>query len=284
YSDVSVDNFNAVLYGYAIYHDLAADAAQRAIIAHDVDRLMTHLLDNHYRIIDLNGEVTQYGHVGIDPDPTRDAYYEKVYAKSRARYSAGPEGKPSLRASLMVLPDLLIAYHVTGKQRYMDEYRKVIERFADNPEPARDNRPYSLERVARVNHSSEGQAYEAIFHLMVYEKDAKLRARYQHWLDELWEMNWMEGNPLFTYMTLAFEQEPPHGKDALDLAADTLRRYPVDRVLRPVMNSIRPDMEVSPYSERGGQKQAAKPIPIDQRPLDNEYAWKGNPYQMDGWL
>src|SRR5882724_1413650 len=68
YSDVSVDNFNAVLYGYAIYYDLAADAAQKAIIAEDVDRLMTHLLDNHYRIIDLDGEVTQYGHVGIDPD------------------------------------------------------------------------------------------------------------------------------------------------------------------------------------------------------------------------
>jgi len=42
-----------VLYGYAIYYDLAADAAQKAIIAEDVDRLMTHLLDNHYRIIDL---------------------------------------------------------------------------------------------------------------------------------------------------------------------------------------------------------------------------------------
>ena len=33
YSDVSVDNFNAVLYGYAIYYDLAADAAQKKIIA-----------------------------------------------------------------------------------------------------------------------------------------------------------------------------------------------------------------------------------------------------------
>ena len=59
YSDVSVDNFNAVLYGYAIYYDLAADAGQKAIITQDVDRLMTHLLDNQYRIIDLDGEVTQ---------------------------------------------------------------------------------------------------------------------------------------------------------------------------------------------------------------------------------
>src|SRR5882762_2149371 len=69
YSDVSVDNFNAVLYGYAVYQDLAADAEQKKMIAFDVDRLMTHLIENHHRIIDLNGEVTQYGHVGIDPDP-----------------------------------------------------------------------------------------------------------------------------------------------------------------------------------------------------------------------
>ena len=41
HGDVSVDNFNAVLYGYAIYFDLAADTAQRQLIAEDVDRLMT---------------------------------------------------------------------------------------------------------------------------------------------------------------------------------------------------------------------------------------------------
>src|ERR1051325_2282002 len=80
YGDVSVDNFNAVLYGYAIYYDLAADPAQRRLIAQDVDRLMTHLLDNHCRIIDVDGQVTHWGHVGIDPDPARDDYYRKVYA------------------------------------------------------------------------------------------------------------------------------------------------------------------------------------------------------------
>jgi photosystem II stability/assembly factor-like uncharacterized protein len=29
---------------------------------------------------------------------------------------------------------------------------------------------------------------------------------------------------------------------------------------------------------------SARPIPINQRPLDNEYVWKGNPYQLDGWF
>lgn len=300
YSDVSVDNFNAVLYGYALYYDLAADDAQKKIIAFDVDRLMTHLLDNHYRIVDLNGQVTQFGHVGIDPDPARDGYYLKLYANQIARYSTGPGWRPSLRASLMALPDLLIAYHITGKQRYRDEYRKVIERFAGNPEPARDTRPYSLERVAKVNHSSEGQAYEALFNLIRYEDDPKLLEIYNRWVSDLWEMNWMEGNSLYTFMTLALlprKWEPtkpgkmrpiatdlPHAEESLQLAVDTLRRYPMDRVLHPVMNSIRPDIELNPTVDRGREKQAAKPVPIDQRPLDNEYAWKGNPYALDGWL
>jgi hypothetical protein len=284
YSDVSVDNFNAVLYGYAVYYDLAADSDQKKIIAKDVDRLMTHLLDNHYRIIDLNGKVTEYGHVGLDPDPARDEYYKKVYARSLARYSAGPEWRPSLRGSLMALPDLLIAHHITGKARYIDEYRKQVARFGANPEPARDERPFSLEKVARVNHSSEGQAYEALFNLIRYESDPQLLGRYKRWLSDLWEMNWMEGNALFTFMTLALEAQSPHAAESLTLAVDTLRRYPVNRVMRPVMNSLRKDLEFSPYPDRGGQKQAAKPVPIDDRPLDNEYAWKGTPYAVDGWL
>ncbi len=287
YSDVSVDNFNAVLYGYSIYYDLAADAAQKRIIAEDVDHLMTHVLDNHYRIIDLNGQVTQYGHIGIDPDASRDSYYLKTYARTLSRYSASSEWRPALRSCLMALPDLLIAHHITGKQLYLDEYRKIIARFGGNPEPRRDQVVFSLERVARVNHSSEGQAYEALFNLIRYEKDPALQSRYLGWMADLWEMNWMEGNPLFTYMTLALvprEASLAHREEALRLANETLRLYPTDRVMHPVMNSLRRDLEANPFADRENQKQAAKPIPINERPLDNEYAWKGNPYQMDGWL
>jgi hypothetical protein len=287
YSDVSVDNFNAVLYGYAIYFDLAADDAQKKIIADDVDRLMTHLLDNHYRIIDLDGRVTQYGHVGIDPDPARDKYYQDGGDREIKRYLTGPEWRPPLYASLMVLPDLLIAHHITGKARYIDEYSKVVARFAGNPEPPRDSRPYSPERIAKVNHSSEGQSYEALFHAVRYERAPKLLAIYHRWLDGLWDLNWMEGNPLYTFMTVALEPDRArlaHAGDSLALSVETLRRYPLDRVLRPVMNSIRPDIELSPFPDRGGARQAVKPVPIDQRPLDNEYSWKGNPYAVDGWL
>jgi hypothetical protein len=299
HGDVSVDNFNAVLYGYAIYYDLAADKAQRQVIAEDVDRLMTHLLENHCRIIDVDGEVTKWGHVGIDPDPARDDYYRKVYAAKLSRANAADETwQPPLRASLMLLPDLLIAHHLTGQARYLDFYQRVVTRFKDNPDRIRDTGPFSLERLAKVNHSSEGQAYEALFNLIRYEKNPELLKIYRKWVEELWEMNWMEGNSLFTWMTCSLlpeyrapakpgvpvneGREIPHGEEAMRTALETLHLYPVDRVLRPVMNSLRTDIERNPFAR--AEALSARPIPINQRPLDNEYTWKGNPYQLDNWL
>jgi hypothetical protein len=299
HGDVSVDNFNAILYGYAIYHDLAATDEQRAFIARDVDRLMTHLLDNHCRIVDVDGKVTLWGHVGMDPDPSYDEYYRKVYARYRDETGRQDQRwQPPLRASLMLLPDLLIAHHITGKERYLELYRKVVARFKDNPDPRRNSGPFSLERLARVNHSSEGQSYEALYNLIRYEHDPELLKLYRSWVDELWVMNWMEGNPLFTWMTAALTPayrapvkpgrraapagDIPHGAEAERLSLETLHLYPLDRVMRPVMNSLRTDLQRNPFARDGNQ--SALPIPIHQRPLDNEYAWKGNPYQMDGWL
>jgi hypothetical protein len=299
HGDVSVDNFNAVLFGYAVYYDLAADEAQRQLIAEDVDKLMTHLLENHCRIIDLDGEVTKWGHVGIDPDPQRDDYYRKVYAARLNRLNSEDKAwRPPLRASLMLLPDLLIAYHLTGQAHYLDFYRRVIARFKENPDRLRDTGPFSLERLAKVNHSSEGQAYEALYNLIRYEKDPDLLTLYRKWVTDLWEMNWMEGNSLFTWMTCALlpdyhvpkkpgaavtvPRDIAHAEEAVKMAVESLRLYPIDRVMRPVMNSLRKDVERNPFARN--EALSARPIPIDQRPLDNEYVWKGNPYQLDNWL
>jgi hypothetical protein len=108
----------------------------------------------------------------------------------------------------------------------------------------------------------------------------------------------MEGNALFTWMTRALlpayhapvrpgvaaahPDDIVHGSEASRLANETLRLYPVDRVMRPVMNSPRTDIERNPFARR--EALSAHPLPINERPLDNEYCWKGNPYQIDGWL
>ena len=73
-------------------------------------------------------------------------------------------------------------------------------------------------------------------------------------MDNLWEMNWMEGNALYTYMTLALlpaykaPSQPgiavrrnrpiAHASESLKSSLQTLQLFPIDRVFRPVMNSI----------------------------------------------
>ena len=151
-----------------------------------------------------------------------------------------------------------------------------------------------------MDHSSQGQAYESLYNLIRYEKDPELLARYRPWVSSMWETNWFEGNALFTYISLALLPEyrdaaqiaaktaptAPHAAQALQSARETLELYPLDRVMHPVMNSIRKDIEVIAAPGRGGatQARALKPLPINVRPYDNEYAWKGTVYQLDGWL
>ncbi|MBX3438914.1 MAG: hypothetical protein KF861_15595 [Planctomycetaceae bacterium] len=300
YGDVSQDNFNAVLYGYAVYYDLAADDEQKEFITQDTKRLMTHLLENHCRIIDVDGEVTQWGHLGFDPDPARDEYYNTIVLPRYRRWGAEGVASLPLRASLLLLPDLLIAHHITGEEQYLDLYRRVVDRYKDNPEPELYRRPHSLATLARTDHSSEGQRYEALYNLIRYERDPKLLALYNSWLADLWDRNWMEGNSLFAYTTFALwpqHQPPPrpgqpqavpssvpHAEEALALANESLRQYPVDRVLRPVMNSLRKEIPLNPEVPASERPQSATPLPVNERPLDNEYIWKGNPYQLDAWL
>ncbi|MBM4074185.1 MAG: hypothetical protein FJ267_00900 [Planctomycetes bacterium] len=300
YGDVSVDNLNAVLYGYAIYFDLAADDEQKKLIASEVDQLMTHLLDNHCRIIDLDGEPTMWGHVGVDPDPQYDDYYKKLYETRFRRFESLDVAKFPLRVQLMLLPDLLIAHHITGKQHYLDFYYKVIARFKDNPEPDFYNRLMTSERLARFDHSPEGQSYEALYNLIRYEKNEELLKTYRSWVSRLWENNWTEGNSLFAFTTLVLLpkyrtpdeirlaagkfEDVIHGNEGLNLGIETLRNYKLDRVFRPVMGSFRTGIELNPFVEKGRPAQSLTPIPIQLRPHDNEYVWKGNPYQLDGNL
>ena len=182
----------------------------------------------------------------------------------------------------------------------------MIDRFKETADPAA-NRPANANANApqrrRMDHSSQGQAYESLYNLIRYEKDPELLARYRPWVSNMWETNWFEGNSLFAYIALALLPEyrdaaqiatkraptAPHAAqrhNACKTPRETLELYPLDRVMHPVMNSIRKDIAVVTAAGRGGatQVRALKPLPINVRPLDNEYAWKGNVYQLDGWL
>jgi hypothetical protein len=78
---------------------------------------MTHVLDNHCCIIDGRRSDPVGAH-GMTP--IRRARIAKALRPvSQAIEPRNAAWRPSLRRSLMLLPDLLIAHHITGQQRYL---------------------------------------------------------------------------------------------------------------------------------------------------------------------
>ena len=91
---------------YAIYYDLAADEAEKSGIRSVVERITSHILDNGYHLIDVDGKPTRWGwwapdEIWADPDET------------------------GLRA-LHLLSHLKVATHITGNPKFERVYSDLI--------------------------------------------------------------------------------------------------------------------------------------------------------------
>ena len=148
----------------------------------------------------------------------------------------------------------------------------------------------------------KGQAYEALDNLIRYEHDSSLLAIYRRWLSDLWEVGWHDENPIFTYVTLAAcarsdAGRPDFGKVGSDPArcrATRCRgarrgrpnadRLPVDRVVHPVMNSIRKDVQIIPTEIARGTCKPSHRCRSTSGPSITNMPGRGNPCELDGWL
>jgi len=240
-------NYDDVIHGYGVYYDLAADDEQKELIRRDVHNLMSYILDNNMLIADEYGSAHPF--IGFTDGRT-----------------------PNLRV-IMVTSCLKTAYHITGDEKFNRKYLELVEQYGY--------------RTAKSYHAppkyTDFDDAEHVFgdldNMFRQEKDPQLLAFYHMVLEALWEVHKDDGQAYYNYMYHALS-----GKEGNDAAAlDMLRRYPTVKVFRPYMYSIRDDIEKVRDPETGGWI-ARDPLPMNARPLDNEYEWKNSPYQLDGWL
>ena len=261
--DVSKDNYHAVFWGYGLWYDLAADEDQKALIREEVGALADHTIDHGYQIVDVDGQVTSWG--DLSPE-----YYGAMRWEER-----------SVAWVLLLLGLLKTASHITGEPRHEQAYEAIRSLFWNEGHVPEYASQLKIEDAGLdlSNHSDELMAFEALDSLVRYETDEPVRAVYREMLERLWEANRDEGTPVLNYLYQAAT-----GKDGrLEEAARTLQDYPLDRMVRPVMNSLRPDVKLSRLTGRLTEPQAVRPLPLGQRPLDNEFEWKANPYRVDDW-
>ena len=76
----------------------------------------------------------------------------------------------------------------------------------------------------------------------------------------------------------------PHATEGLALANDYARAISGGPRTASRDELATQRHRTDPAAESDGRALSARPLPINERPHDNEYEWKGNPYQLDGWL
>lgn len=257
-TDTSSDEIVGHYFAYAAYYDLVATAEEKEEIRKVVERITDHILDNGYYYVAPDGKQTTWG----------------VWAPRELNDNPKRRAERGLN-SLEILSHLKVASHIVGKPRYAEAARELIEKhgYATNTINQKITDPTDA-----VSHSDDELAFLAYYPLLLYERDAKLRAIYMQSLDRSWRIERPEGSPLFNAIYAAALQagmrkegggrpaEPlvdPAAYDR-DACVDYFREVPGDLIYWPFDNTGRHDASKIPFPvyERGVMK------------------WNGNPYEL----
>jgi hypothetical protein len=249
--DTSSDEIVGHFFIFSVAYDLLPDPELKKRIAATARRVMDHLIDHGYYLVDLDGKPTLWG----------------FWAPERLK------NEPDERAlnSLQLLSFLKTTAHLTGESRYETEYKKVAWDLNYADWLTRVN-----ELRQELNYSDEELAMLPYYCVFRYEKEPALLKAYRTGLDEWWKNMQRELNPLWTFIYLTGQPEAP-----VDLpgAVWTLYRLPMETIDWAVRNSHRSDLAWSSAADRHGRREALTLLPPDERPV---MKWNGNPFVVDG--
>lgn len=223
--DTSSDEITAHFFGYFAFHELAADAADRARLKDHVVRIADHLIRNGFALRDLDGQPTRWAiwapeRLNDDPD----------WAMERGINS------------LEILSFLKLAHHVSGEGRFDEAYQRLIRihHYDQNALTAPNLNPawrtyIDLELLAF--------AYPA---LLALETDPHLRRVYRASFERWHDAVKADGNPFFEFLYARYgTARRARLEDALAFLHDT----PLDLIRWDVDHSGREDLQLRRFPE-----------------------------------
>ena len=217
--DTSSDEMTGHMYGYLFYYDLAADDTDKKLVSKHVCKIVDYLIDNDYVFMDIDGRHTKWGvwspkKLMGDPDWSPERYINSVE----------------------ILSYLKLAFHVSGKKKYQQEYEKLLYEFkyVENIVNAKHYNP------AFRTHIDDELLAIAYPCLLLYETNPELKALYRESVE-----NWYRGlrhdqNAFFNFMYSALLDK----KMDLKISVESLKDASIDLVQWRIDNSQREDLEI----------------------------------------
>ena len=254
--DTSSDEIVGHFFVYPIYHDLVADDSEKPALRAAIERIATHIVDNKYQLIDVDGQRTRWGWWGPD------AIWEDA-------------DETGLRA-LHILSHLRVALHLTADAARRAPFQAAYDDLIKTHRYHLLTRNQKIMIPGRINHSDDELAFLSYYPLLQYETDPTLLEVYKESLERSWQVERPERNPLWNFIYAAGTGAKEFDREH---SLRTLQEIPMDLVKWTVRNSERRDVPVDPMSDRFQRRQALIVLPYDELPMSK---WNGNPYSLDG--
>ncbi len=235
----STDEYIAYLFIASIMDEFIVETAEeKARVANFIDAIMTHIIENNYYFVDVDGKPTRWGRW----NPEYVNWYP-LYVSDRKLNSAH------------LIAGFQLAYDLTGKEIYkkeafkmMDEYGYLENILAPMKEMRRTTDYVHMGDVMgdAWNHSDDEMSFITYWVLYHHAFNSDLKQKYVSVIREHWELERPEKDGLWEMLTYGTS-----GDIDLESTLFFLREFNIDLDRYSTKNSQRKDLELLPENYRG---------------------------------
>ena len=251
--DTSSDEIAGHIFSITLFHDLVADQKQKERAENLIDRIVTHIVDNNFHMIDFDGKPTRWG----------------IWNPDSLNHSKNWMFERGLN-SLQILSHLKTAIHFTGKEKFKNAYLELIEKhgYAKNAVQAKVHGPFE------TSHSDDILNFLPYYNLIRFSEKEENFPLYVQSLERTWKVVRHDRMPVWNLIASVLLK-----KDCdINVVIEELEQYPLDLINWTMENSHRWDLQHDLLAGRFNVNQAVKPVPT---PESNVWRWNNNPRQMD---
>ena len=270
--ETSSDEMTGHFFGFSVYYDLCADEKEKEEIRKALCGIMDHIVENDYRLVDRDGLPTTWA--CWDPDMLN--LDDKWFCERGVN-------------SLELMTFLKVCTHVSDDEKYQKLYDRFITKYH-----------YPLNIIthkikdAHFCHIDDNLTFLATLTLLRLEENEDLRAMIFCAMDDHWQYERTERQPLFVMIHAAFSEKDVDLMEGIQ----SLREIPLDLNHYAMESSKRRDLvyddeqaewnvptqlkEAMPYDERNLHRPDASPFGTDA-PV-GRHAMEGTIYLLPYWI
>lgn len=235
----STDEYIAYLFVVSVMDEFIVETEEeKQRITNFIDAIMTHIIENDYYFVDVDGKPTRWGRW----NPEYVNWYPD-YVSDRKLNSAH------------LIAGLQLAYHLTGKKIYKTEAFRLMEEhgYLENILIPMKTMRKTMEYVHMGdvmgdswNHSDDEMSFLTYWVLHKYPFNDELKQKYEAVARDHWELERPEKDGLWELCTYGVSGD-------IDMASTLffLREFNVDLDRYSTKNSHRKDLEFLPENFRG---------------------------------